>query len=362
MLYDLKVYQETYQVDKNINLETPNTFFESLFADVWLIDNKNYFLQNNFISYGDALYTECNSTDIHEIFCNGSRYFNNKQLPPHKQLSSDLFLKKTSFKQTEICSNVFIFNRTNNWTGKYFHFLTDIILKLPILNKRYTSTVLLTSSLNCRFTSELVNLLTSLSFKIILAKPDTRYICNDSFLISSPVDLYARISVDQLKFIKKIYNILPAKKYKKIYLARRPAPDPVAGIPQRAILNEAALIQYMQANDYKIIYPEDISISECSSYIRGAEKIVSAHGSQLTNIVFAKPKTQIIEILPENYFSKSLACYRALSIINNLDYRYINGLTPEKYWYKGARFRGKKEICTSNMYVTEAKLKLLTHT
>lgn len=352
------IYNETYKVKKNVCLESPNEFFESLFPNIWTVNHETYILKGDFISYGQALFSHGIGVE-EEIFCNGSRYFENKTLPPCKQLSRSIFLQKEYTSKIKKLDSVFIFNRTNNWSNKFFHFLTDVVLKLQMLDRNYSNTILLTSELNKNFHTTLVNFLKERQFNIIVAEKGVKYLCSNSLLLSSPADFYGHISIEQLNFLRKLFNKLPVKKYKRIYLARKSKIDPVSKSTQRDLLNKDVLHSFLHKNNFKFVYPDELTIEECSSYIRGADVVISVHGSQLTNIIFAKKDTKIIEILPENYFSKSLACYRAISSILNLNYKYINGLTPEKFFYKGPRFRGEREVLSSNMLITEAKLNLI---
>ena len=358
MKVNCRIYNEKYNINKNVCLERPNSFFESLFPNIWTINHETYILRNNFIAYGISLFSCCNKLE-EEVFCNGSRYFEKKILKPAEQLSKQIFLKKETTSKTKILNSVFIFNKTNNWSNKFFHFLTDALLKIQMLDKKLSTTVLLSSDFNKNFLKILISVIEKKGFTVILAEKNVKYLCSNSFLLSSPVDLYGHISIHQLNFLKKLFNKLLPKKYKKVYLARKPNIDPVSKNTQRIILNEDLLNEFLKKNGFKFIYPDELTIEECSSYVRGANIIISVHGSQLANIIFAKEGTRIIEILPENYYSKSLVCYRAISNILNLNYKYINGLTPEKYFYKVPRFKNGREILSSNMFITEAKLNLI---
>ena len=317
-----------------------------------------YVLKNNFLCYGDILYSFSTGLED-EIFCNGSRYFENKELPPVDQLSKEMFLQKISTHRTIKLDSVFIFNCTNNWTNKFFHFLTDVVLKTQMLDSKLTKTVLLSTAFNKKYFNILVTIIKKLGFEVILAEKNVKYLCSNSFLLSSPVELYGHISRSQITYLNNIFSTLSPKSFKRIYLSRKPIPDPVSRLPQREILNESILHDFLRKHDFMFVYPDEISIEECSSYIRGADVIISSHGSQLTNIIFAKEGTKVLEILPENYFSKSLACYRAISSILKLKYCYINGLTPEKFFYNGPRFKNNREVLTSNMLLTNKKLDLI---
>jgi capsular polysaccharide biosynthesis protein len=51
------------------------------------------------------------------------------------------------------------------------------------------------------------------------------------------------------------------------------------------------------------ILPESMSLVEQIAYFEGAEVIVAAHGSGLTNTIFCHPGTKVIELVSPHYIS-----------------------------------------------------------
>ena len=75
----------------------------------------------------------------------------------------------------------------------------------------------------------------------------------------------------------------------------------------------------------KIINPDLYDIEEQIDIFANADKIIAPHGSNLANIIFCKPDTEIFEITPpfgenEKIFQDR---YFNLSLINNLKYKKI---------------------------------------
>ena len=60
-----------------------------------------------------------------------------------------------------------------------------------------------------------------------------------------------------------------------------------------------------------------------------ANCIIGAHGAALTNLVFCKPHTKVLELKPFGHPGQN---YKRISIINNLRYRSI--LSKKKYLKK----------------------------
>lgn len=67
----------------------------------------------------------------------------------------------------------------------------------------------------------------------------------------------------------------------------------------RRILNEAELLPGLKDLGFRVISPANLSLPEQIDAFRNARIVLSAHGAQLTNIIFCRPKTTLIEIFPE---------------------------------------------------------------
>ena len=85
------------------------------------------------------------------------------------------------------------------------------------------------------------------------------------------------------------------------------------------------IISLLRKKGYKIINPQLYSIDEQIDIFSNAEKIIAPHGSNLANIIFCKPGTEIIEIAP--YFQKNEKIfedrYLNLSLISKLKHQKI---------------------------------------
>jgi len=88
----------------------------------------------------------------------------------------------------------------------------------------------------------------------------------------------------------------------------------------RAIDNEREMMERLFARGFTVLYPEHYSVSEQADLCATAEVVMAAHGASLTNIVFCRPDTRIIEIygdyIESCYWGISNACglrYFALS-------------------------------------------------
>ena len=94
-------------------------------------------------------------------------------------------------------------------------------------------------------------------------------------------------------FLEKIIKNLKVPDFKpKIYIRREDA-------NYRKILNEADLISKLRKEEFEIINPQHFAILEQMKIFSNAEIIVTPHGSNMSNLIFCKEGTKIIEISPE---------------------------------------------------------------
>lgn len=121
-----------------------------------------------------------------------------------------------------------------------------------------------------------------------------------------------------------------APKHKKLYLSR--APNARNG---RSIGNEAELIAFLESQGFVTVYPENYSIFEQAAMFAHADTIVAAHGAGLTNIVYCRPGTRVIEL----YGEFMQMCYWALSGVCGLDYyaHYCSSSVTETAFNKESR-------------------------
>lgn len=108
-----------------------------------------------------------------------------------------------------------------------------------------------------------------------------------------------------------------AEKIERIYISR----DNVAN---RRIINENEVIKFLNKFGFKSVTLESMSVAEQASLLADAKVVVAPHGSGLTNIVFCRPGTKVIEIFSQNFVYH---CYWLVSNLVGLEYYYLIGET-----------------------------------
>jgi capsular polysaccharide biosynthesis protein len=95
----------------------------------------------------------------------------------------------------------------------------------------------------------------------------------------------------------------------------------------RRIVNEADLVARLEALGFKAISASSMSMPEQIAAFRRARVVVGAHGAGLTNILFCRPETKIMEIFPEGGVHGS--AFHRISSHLEFPYYYIVGESIE---------------------------------
>lgn len=99
----------------------------------------------------------------------------------------------------------------------------------------------------------------------------------------------------------------------RFYIDRRAASN-------RVLQNEDELISVLEQHGFAIIQLEYLSFDEQALLFANAEYIIGAHGAGLTNMVFCKTGTKIIELMPHTLLRW---CYRQIAMIADLPYQCV---------------------------------------
>lgn len=103
-----------------------------------------------------------------------------------------------------------------------------------------------------------------------------------------------------------------SEKRRKIFIAR---PKGV----NRPIENEEELLSFVVDNGYEVVIMEGMSFLDQALLFHSASSIITSHGGALTNIVYCKPGTEIIELFGAHVFSY----YYGLANLCGLEYKAV---------------------------------------
>lgn len=107
---------------------------------------------------------------------------------------------------------------------------------------------------------------------------------------------------------------------RRIYISRQQA-------AYRKVLNEEAVVNFLEQLGFECVKLEAMSVVEQAACLANAEIVVAPHGAGLTNLVFCRPGTKVIEIFPPTYLP---CCYWILSNICSLEHYSLRGESVEE--------------------------------
>lgn len=90
----------------------------------------------------------------------------------------------------------------------------------------------------------------------------------------------------------------------------------------RRVANELAVLNYLAKFGFESVCLEEYSFKEQIALLSQAEMVVAPHGAGLTNLIWCKPQTRVVEIFSPNYVN---VCFWAMSNLMELDYCYLLG-------------------------------------
>ena len=263
-------------------------------------------LKGNF--YSDSFYyfpiTENNET-FSSLFTrdlnNTSHFYSQKFFDNFKKNKNSL----KNFKDIYILGS----NAGNNYYSNLIQFLPRIFF-----NKKTNLKLAIHRNSSNKYRNFIESILSSLSidFTFVFLDDDFYYFTDSEF----PQFLNINDSIKILKnFLNPKTNVELSK---KIYVTREDS-------NYRKIINESDVVNLLRDKGYRVINPQLYEIEEQIEIFSNAEKIIAPHGSNLANIIFCKPGTEIFEITPSFKINEKILeeRYLNLSLINNLKYNKI---------------------------------------
>jgi capsular polysaccharide biosynthesis protein len=104
-------------------------------------------------------------------------------------------------------------------------------------------------------------------------------------------------------------------KSKRIFLARIDA-------PRRRLSNHVEIEKLLAGYGFENVMFDGRPFVDQAAIFREAELIVAVHGATLSHLIFAKPGTRVIELLPKNHIQP---CFWTIGQMEGHDYSIILG-------------------------------------
>lgn len=207
--------------------------------------------------------------------------------------------------------------------GNYYHWMTDILPKLELLKQSGfgidKSDTFVLPSLRSRFQRETLGKFGINEKQVYQTHKKTPWITAETLLVPHLCNTMALTMGCWLpQFLKS--NFLPEKigifdASEKIFVARDP--EKLGG---RLISNYSEVVGAFEQRGFEIIFPENFTVEQQAEIFANARVVAAPHGAGLTNILFCRPGTRVIE-----YFGDHIApCYWAISNLLGLEYEAVD--------------------------------------
>jgi hypothetical protein len=225
----------------------------------------------------------------------------------------------------------------------YHHWILEVLPKIYLLKKKKLLRKIdyfLVPGFELEFQIKTLQIL-GIQKKQILESQKYKHLLADEIYSTSSIadDNSNNIFNWNINFIRKTYlsaaqNRKSHFNYKKIYLDRGEG-HLIKNIKNlyslkdnyRLIINEDEIKSYLISKGFKIIKSQDLFFLDQVDLFNNLDCIISLHGAGLTNLIFSKPKTKVIEIRTENNINNFP--YK-LSKLLKLNYHSINLKTVYK--------------------------------
>ncbi|MDF9799693.1 capsular polysaccharide biosynthesis protein [Catalinimonas alkaloidigena] len=211
----------------------------------------------------------------------------------------------------------------------YFHFTFDVISRLSMFRQAGQTADYYYIVQEKPFQRDLAKIFDIPASKIIPLKKDTHLVAKELIVSSLPGNHHQNTlvnlkDIDTYQFIRKLVcdkiNKDKLKHADLIYIQRK---------GRRTVENEEGLLEKLQEfGNWKVVQLEEYRVLEQAEIFYHAKVIIGLHGAGLTNIVYCKSNTTLIEIFNPAYV-EPLYCHMA----NLLELKYFPLIAEREHSY-----------------------------
>lgn len=247
-------------------------------ASHYLSTRKSFVINQNIFSLRSMRY-----------YPNYTHYPNTNKLDIFKLLLKNLI--KVEYETLNIENGIWIYD---DKATTYYHFIFDTLQRYLMVSDKYKNYFVLVPEVY--MTSWMFDHLNYLKIKYKILKKNQLIKVNNLIIpfYSAPS---GNFNSEFLKKLRSLYlsnfenvnkNKLELKKQRRVWIDRQDA--------RRSLANDIVIKQILKKYNFEIIIPEKMNLNQMISVIQESSIIVGLHGSGLANVLFANPKSKLIDI------------------------------------------------------------------
>lgn len=194
-----------------------------------------------------------------------------------------------------------VFSLLSGWAARnyYYHWVFETIPKLHILKESGQLDKVdyfLVPGFAFRYQREYLDHF-GITPDRIINEEEVHHIQADELMITSHVKLYDHHPKWICDFLYNAFtrNLRTSGPQKLVYVARGDAAR------SRRVANEPELIEMLKEYGFEAYYLSKLTVHEQVELFNSAGIIIGAHGGGLSNYVFCKPGTKVLEFYPDQY-------------------------------------------------------------
>jgi hypothetical protein len=285
---------------------------------------KNYFGEHETLTYYDLL-TIYKRTNVFIAFGNIVNF----------TLLSKLKLASTNVYEIDKCGFV-----QSIWGENYYHFLTEELPNIIKL-KNHDPSIPLMINYNDKYIKDIISIC---NFKenLFIKRDDSNVFKVKEFYFTN-MAISGKPSRDELLLVQKHLHFILGLEFSPHKITNKPIGIYIQRNEyERRVLNNNEIINHLkkQHSNIEWIIFESLSMLETIKLFNKASYIISPHGAGLTNMLFSREGTNIIEFMP---YSDPNECYNHLAQMLNHKYNCI--VCEDSGKMKG------KQICIKTEYL-----------
>jgi capsular polysaccharide biosynthesis protein len=231
--------------------------------------------------------------------------------------------------------------------NNYFHFSLDLLPKIGnIIALGYSIDSfdqIVINENNAKYVSEWLDIVGIPTKKVITINPNEHWEIDFGVIPFHDKHCYNGFKYVKKKALSFASNSTITNKDfgKKIFVSRKPEEG-------RSFVHETEILESLLFPlGYVVVYPQDLSLQQQINLFQQADEVIMPHGAGMTNIIFCKPGTKIIEIHDKDVLFNS--DYYPYVVFNNLKYGYYRAQSTTNFFKKGKLYNDlildKQDLC-----------------
>ena len=114
----------------------------------------------------------------------------------------------------------------------------------------------------------------------------------------------------------------PDERGRRLYIDRPPT-------DKRRITNRGEVLSLVRDHGFEVVQLDGTTVAEQAALFSSADAVVGVHGAGFTNLVYCRPGTRVVELLPNNLFFPT---HPKLCEAAGLEYACVRGVEPALPW------------------------------